>query len=92
MENNQLTIKALCKECLNIISTATDKDNEIDMLIEAAKKDFERLGITYDDTNALHRTAIVQYVKGHFSTLDISLKELCLQTYKLLITDLQLSL
>lgn len=92
MENNQITIKALVKQCLGIIDSATAKDNEIDSLIESAKKDLDRVGIEYSDDNPLHRTAVVQYVKGHFSMIDTNVKELCLQSYTLLITDLQLSL
>lgn len=41
-------IKALVKECLSIIQTATGKDNEIELFINAAISDMERIGINID--------------------------------------------
>ncbi len=92
MENNQTNIKALVKQCLGIINSSTAKDAEIDMLIDSAKADMKRVEIEFDNSNPLHKTCVVQYVKGHFSMLDNDIKELCLKSYTLLITDLQLSL
>ncbi len=86
-----INILTLVKECLGIISTATLKDNEITMLIEAAKADMNRIGITYDDTNPLHQTAVVNFVKGNFGMTDVDTKDKCLQIYKLLISQIQVS-
>lgn len=83
-------IKALVKECLSIIQTATGKDNEIELFINAAISDMERIGINIDLSNSLQRAAIINYVKGNFGMTDTSQKELYLQSYKLLITSLQL--
>ncbi|MCQ2979633.1 MAG: hypothetical protein MJ245_07540 [Clostridia bacterium] len=84
-------ILTLTKECLGIISTATLKDNEINMLIDAAKADMSRIGITVDDTNPLQQTAIVNFVKGNFGMTDVDTKDKCLQIYKLLISQIQVS-
>ncbi len=92
MDNNYniTTIKALVKECLGIISTATGKDNEIETLIYAAIADMDRIGIVINLENSLQKAAIIQYVKGNFGMIEINEKELCLRSYNLLITSLQL--
>lgn len=90
MDNNITSIKALVKECLGIIQSATGKDNEIELLINAAIADMERIDIEIDLTNSLQKAAIIQYVKGNFGMIDVNEKELCLRSYNLLITSLQL--
>lgn len=89
MANVEIT--TLTKECLGIISTATLKDNEINTLIEAAKADMNRIGITYDNSNPLHQTAVVNFVKGNFGMTDVDTKNKCLEIYKLLISQIQVS-
>ena len=86
-----INILTLTKECLGIISTATLKDNEINLLIEAAKADLDRVGITYDNDNPLHQTAVVQFVKANFGMTDVETKEKCLHIYNLLVSSLQVS-
>ncbi len=86
-----INILTLTKECLGIVSTATLKDNEINMLINAAIADLQRIGITYDNENPLHQTAVVNFVKGNFGMTDVDTKDKCLQIYKLLISQIQVS-
>ena len=86
-----VNILTLTKECLGIVSTATLKDNEITMLIDAAKADFARVGISYDNENPMHQTAVVNFVKGNFGMVDTDTKNQCLQIYKLLLSQIQLS-
>ena len=86
-----VNILTLTKECLGIVSTATLKDNEINTLIEAAKADFARIGVTYDNENPLHQTAVVNFVKGNFGMTDVDTKDKCLEIYKLLISQIQVS-
>ena len=81
------------KQCLSIVETATLKDEEINMLIYAGKKDLERQGINaskYLD-NELIKTAIVMFVKANFGNTDIKEKELAQKTYSLLCNNLSLS-
>ncbi len=80
----------LVKECLSIISTATAKDNEIDMLIESAINDMNRVGIDTQTniSNELVRCAIIMYVKAHFGNTDIKEKELCMKSYSFLVSSL----
>lgn len=91
MENQEPNLLAIAKENLSIISTSNAKDNEINMLIEASKKDLERQNIDVDTTNNLVVTTIMMFVKGHFGNVDLKEKELANETYKLLCTNLSLS-
>jgi hypothetical protein len=86
-------LKKLAKECLSIISTATVKDNEITMWINAAISDLKRLGIDADTflSDELVRSAVILYVKGHFGNVDIREKQLCLDSYNLQKQELALS-
>lgn len=86
-----MNLLSLIKETLSIVSTATAKDNEINMLISAAKADLQRQGINVDDTNTLTQCAIAMFVKGNFGNVDIKEKELAQRTYSLLCTNLGLS-
>lgn len=88
MENE---IKSLVKECLSIMPTSTLKDGEIELWINTAIADMERLAIVIDLSDSLQRSAIVQYVKGNFGMTDIATKELCLKSYNLLVSSLQVS-
>lgn len=82
----------LAKQCLSIIQTATAKDDEINMLIEAGKADLKRQGINSDKTeDSLIQSAIIMFVKANFGNTDIKEKELAQKTYNLLCNNLSLS-
>lgn len=85
------TLLDLVKNCLSIVSTSTIKDSELNMWINAGKKDLERQGITVDESNELIQSAIVMYVKGNFGNVDIKEKQLAQATYSLLCVNLALS-
>lgn len=84
-------IKALVKECLSIMPAATAKDGEMELWINTAISDMERIGIVVDLSSSMQKAAIIQYVKGNFGMTDTNEKELCMNSYNLLITSLQLS-
>lgn len=79
------------KQCLSIVETATLKDEEIKMLINAGQADLKRQGIKVDTTNDLVKSAIVMFVKGNFGNVDIKEKELAQKTYSFLCVNLGLS-
>lgn len=81
------------KQCLSIVETATLKDKEIEMLINAGIADLQRQGINADEDvdNDLVKSAIVMFVKANFGNVDIKEKELAQRTYSLLCTNLSLS-
>lgn len=79
------------KQCLSIIETATLKDKELKMLINAGIADLERQGIVVNTTNDLVKSAIVMFVKSKFGNVDIREKELAQETYSLLCNNLSLS-
>lgn len=79
------------KQCLSIVETATLKDAEIEMLINAGIADLERQGISSDTSNDLIKSAIIMFVKANFGNVDIKEKELAQRTYSLLCANLGLS-
>ena len=79
------------KQCLSIVETATLKDAEIKMLINAGIADLERQGISSNTSNDLIKSAIVMFVKANFGNVDIKEKELAQRTYSLLCANLGLS-
>ena len=81
------------KQCLSIIPTATAKDAEITMLINAGIEDLERQGIiaSIDTESELVKSAIIMFVKANFGNVDIKEKELAQKTYSLLCYNLGLS-
>ena len=83
----------LAKQCLSIVETATLKDEEIKMLIQAGIADLKRQGIkTSEDTSdSLIKSAIIMFVKANFGNVDIKEKELAQRTYSLLCANLGLS-
>ena len=83
----------LSKQCLSIIETATLKDEEIKMLIQAGIADLVRQGInaSEDTEDSLVKSAIVMFVKSNFGNVDIKEKELAQKTYSLLCNNLSLS-
>lgn len=85
-------LRELVKQSLSIVATATAKDMEIDMWIDAGREDLKRQGINAgDDPNALVKSAIVMFVKANFGNVSAGDKELSLRTYNLLCTNLSLS-
>ena len=87
------TLLKLVKQCLSIVETATLKDEEIKMWIQAGIADLNRQGIvaSSDTTDSLVQSAIVMFVKANFGNVDIKEKELAQRTYSLLCANLGLS-
>lgn len=83
----------LVKQCLSIVETATLKDEEIKMWIQAGVADLNRQGIlaSLDTNDTLVQSAIVMFVKANFGNVDIKEKELAQRTYSLLCANLGLS-
>lgn len=83
----------LVKQCLSIVETATLKDEEIKMWIQAGIADLNRQGIkvSEDTEDSLTKSAIVMFVKSNFGNVDIKEKELAQRTYSLLCANLGLS-
>ena len=87
------TLLKLVKQCLSIVETATLKDEEIKMWIQAGIADLTRQGIVASEIteDSLVRSAIVMFVKANFGNVDIKEKELAQRTYSLLCANLGLS-
>ena len=87
------TLLKLVKQCLSIVETATLKDKEIEMWIQAGIADLTRQGIVASETikDSLVQSAIVMFVKANFGNVDIKEKELAQRTYSLLCANLGLS-
>lgn len=83
----------LAKQSLSIIETATAKDEEIKMWINAGIADLKRQGINTkeNENDSLIDSAIVMFVKSNFGNVDIKEKELAQRTYNLLCANLGLS-
>ncbi len=83
----------IVKQCLSIVETATLKDEEIKMWIQAGIADLARLGIKVSEEpeDSLVKAAIIMYVKANFGNVDIKDKELAQKTYSLLCDNLSLS-
>ena len=83
----------LTKQSLSIISSATLKDDEIELLIKAGIADLKRLGINASEMteDSLIQSAIIMFVKSNFGNTDIKEKELAQKTYSLLCNNLSLS-
>ncbi len=81
------------KQCLSIVETATIKDDEIQMLINAGIEDLKRQGIKAETNteNELIKSSIIMFVKANFGNTDIKEKELAQRTYSLLCNNLSLS-
>lgn len=81
------------KQVLSIVETATLKDEEIKMLINAGIKDLKRQGINAgeDTEDELIISTIMMFVKANFGNTDIKEKELAQKTYSLLCNNLGLS-
>ena len=83
----------LVKQCLSIVETATLKDEEMKMWIQAGIADLNRQGIVANvgTTDSLVQSAIVMFVKANFGNVDIKEKELAQRTYSNLCANLGLS-
>lgn len=79
------------KQCLSIVESATLKDEEIKMLINAGIEDLKRQGIKIDTKSELIKSSIIMFVKANFGNVDIKEKELAQKTYSLLCNNLSLS-
>lgn len=84
-------LKALAKETLGIVSTATAKDNSLEMIIQAGINDMTRAGVDVDLDNKLVQNALMTYVKANFGISNPQEKERFLQAYQLFLAELSLS-
>lgn len=80
----------IVKQCLSIVETATLKDEEIKMWIQAGIEDLKRLDInvSLDTENNLIKSAIIMFVKANFGNVEIKEKELAQKAYSLLCANL----
>lgn len=83
----------LAKQCLSIVESSTLKDKEIEMLINSAKNDLERVGVdtlsNQDDWLIIN--TIMLYVKAHFGDTDINKRTEYFKRYKMNLRELQFS-
>ena len=84
-------ILKLAKQSLSIVETATAKDEEIKMWINAGIADLKRQDIDTEKDDSLIDSAIVMFVKSNFGNVDIKEKELAQRSYILLCANLGLS-
>lgn len=91
--SNVSEFKSLVKQCLSIVSTATTKDDEIVMWINAGISDMVRQGINVASniTDGLIQGAIVMFVKSNFGFVEAKEKELAQRTYNQICCNLSLS-
>lgn len=93
--SDNLLLKA--KEVVSILPTATAKDTELKMLINAGILDLERQGIIVINSdneltdNDLIISAIMMFVKANFGLVNINDKKLASETYGLLCRNIGLS-
>lgn len=84
-------LKKLAKQTLGIVESATAKDDELVMLINAGINDLTRAGVEVDTDNALVQRAIITYVKANFGISNPIDKEKFMQSYQLCLAELSLS-
>lgn len=84
-------LKALAKETLGIVATATAKDTSLEMIINAGINDMTRAGVDVDLDNKLVQNALMTYVKANFGISNPSDKERFLEAYQLFLAELSLS-
>ena len=91
--SNASELKNLVKQCLSIIPTATAKDNEIIMWINAGISDMVRQGIDVAGNiqDGLVQGTIVLFVKSHFGFVDAKDKEQAEKAYYRNVGQLSLS-
>lgn len=91
MSTNMNDLKALAKETLGIVSTATAKDNSLEMIISAGINDMTRGGVDVDLDNTLVQNALMTYVKANFGISNPTDKAKFLEAYQLCLAELSLS-
>lgn len=76
-------LKVLAKQCLGIVKTATLTDDVIEMYINSAKSDMNRLDIDVDNNieDSLIINTIMMYVKAHYGDSDINKRNEYLNRY-----------
>lgn len=86
-------MNGLVKQCLSIVPTATAKDDEIVMWIDAGISDMVRqnIDVAGNITDGLIQGAIVMFVKANFGMTDIKEKENAQKTYIQIVGQLSLS-
>lgn len=91
--SNVSEFKSLVKQCLSIVSTATSKDDEIVMWINAGISDMVRqeIDVAHNISDGLVQGAIVMFVKSNFGMTDIKEKENAQKTYIQIVGQLSLS-
>lgn len=91
--SNVSEFKSLVKQCLSIIPSATAKDDEIVMWINAGVADLLRQGIDVAShiNNGLVQGAIVMYVKSNFGFIEEKEKKMAQNSYNILCHNLSLS-
>lgn len=89
--DNLSELVLLVKQTLGIVSTATAKDDELEMLITAGVEDMTRAGVEVDTTSALVQKAILTYVKANFGISNPLDKERFMKSYQLCLAELSLS-
>lgn len=90
-ENELDNLVALAKETLGIVSTATAKDNSLEMIIGAGIDDMTRAGVDVDLDNTLVQNALMAYVKANFGISNPTDKAKFLEAYQLFLAELSLS-
>lgn len=85
------SLKRLAKQSLSIVETATAKDGELEMLINAGIDDMERAGVDVNTSEALVQRAIITYVKANFGISNPDDKEKFMKSYQLCLAELSLS-
>lgn len=93
MEEAKVELLKLVKECLSIVVSSSLKDKELNMLIDSAIEDLERVDIDVDKhiKDNLIQNTIVIYVKAHFGDGDINKRTEYLKRYKANLRELQFS-
>ena len=93
MEENEVKLLKLVKECLSIVDSSSLKDKELIMLIRAAEEDLERVNVDVKNNieKNLVQNTIVIYVKAHFGDGDINKRTEYLKRYKANLRELQFS-
>lgn len=91
--NTNQNLKKLAKQCVSVVDTATLKDGEIELWINAAIEDMKRQDIDANNKldSSLLQASIMMFVKANFGNTDIKEKELAKRTYNSLCDSLSLS-
>lgn len=91
MDTNIEELLTLAKQTLGIIPTATVKDDEIKMILQAGINDMTRAGVEVNTTNHLVKNALMTYCKANFGISNPIDKERFLSSYRLYLAELSLS-